>query len=114
MLVGSGLLSTATLLFNRPVKGLMLRVSITVNFDYEDHYDTLKARQNKGIKNNDTLKESVSTSIVSAVRVQCKCGGMWTHGTILEQADVSNNRRSSRRIRVTRMGYIITRNSRHM
>ena len=46
-----------------------------INFEYDElHYETLKARQNKAIKNNNTIKESTVIPIWSRIMDQWEDG----------------------------------------
>ena len=52
-------------------------------YDYvEDHYNTLKARQNELTKNNDTLKESILLNSGFPLAVLREDGRPWMHDTI--------------------------------
>ena len=60
-LVGAGLLSPATILFNRPIRALLLqngREPIYINND-DEYYKALKSRQEAYTHNNDTCKDSI-------------------------------------------------------
>ena len=70
------------LLFNRPIKVLMLRMSrISISYDY----DECIKRQSKTVKYNDAFKESIIIPIVSTVVFKQEDGGIWTHGTITDK-----------------------------
>ena len=86
-LLGQGLLSPATLMFNRQVCGIMPvldRKPVGQECD-DEHHSKLVDRQNKD--NNDTSPVFASLPIGSAVAVQCEDGGPWTHGTIVNTSD---------------------------
>ena len=60
--IGAGLPSPTTLLFNRPIRGLLLqmnRVPIKINND-NPQYEAPQACQDKYVKKSDTYKESLS------------------------------------------------------
>ena len=95
MPVGPGLLSPATLLFNRPMRGLVPSTSrMLINIDYdEDNYHKLKAEQNEASKNNDTFNKYTLFPIGSTEAVQWEDGGLCTHGTTPGHWDASHNGR---------------------
>ena len=81
--LGNGLLSPATLMFNRQVCCIMPVLDckhIGQNCD-DDHHNKLVDRQQKN--NNDASSVFASIPIGSAVVVQQEDGGLWTHGTIV-------------------------------
>ena len=62
----------------------MLNIAL-IKYDCdEDHYNALRIHQDKYIKNNDALKESILVHLRSTEATQHRDGGVWTHGTILE------------------------------
>ena len=63
--------------------------------------------------NHDTPTNYAFIPIGSSVVVQCKDGGLWTHGTIVGKGDHNHNNRSYI-IRVTKAGWLITTNIEHM
>ena len=71
-----GLPCPETILFNQPVKGILLRIVRSPLFnDYdEDYCNILKARQDKIIKNKGTPKEHTCIPIGSTLAVQ---RGQW-------------------------------------
>ena len=86
ILVGTGLPSAASLLFNRPIRALLLQIGkepINVNND-DESYEALKSRQEAYTKNNDTHKDSTFFSAGSTVAVQREDGSPWMHGMIME------------------------------
>ena len=86
MLIGVGLPSPVTLLFNSPIRGLlpqMNRELININNDatqFEGH----KACQGEYVKNIYTHKDSLYFPIGSTVAVPQKDGAPWIHGIIKE------------------------------
>ena len=84
--LGQGLLSPATLMFNRQVHDIMPVLDHKpVGQECDDEYHSkLVDRQNK---NNNTSPVFASLPIGSAVVVQCEDGGPWTHGTIVGTGD---------------------------
>ena len=85
--LGQGLPSLATLIFNRQVHGIMpVLEHKPVGQECDDkHHRKLVDRQNKN--NNDSSPVFAFLSIGSAVVVQHKDGGPWTHGTIVGTSD---------------------------
>ena len=88
---------------------------IPINSDNdEDHYETLIKRQVRNDKNYDTARNYDIFSIGSTVAVQQEYGGpWWTHGTIVG-AGSHNHSNGSYTITITRIGHIVTRNSKHI
>ena len=80
MSLGQGLLSPATLMFNRQVQGIMpvLDCQLIRQDCDDDHYNKLVDRQQKN--NNDASPVFACILIGSAVVVQQEDGGLWTHG----------------------------------
>ena len=111
----SGLPSPAMLLFNCPIQGIMPILNrIPISSDNDDnHYEVLVKRQIRNDKNYDTARNYDLFSIESTLVVQQEDGGAWTHGTIVGTDNHSHINRSYT-IRITRMGYIITSNSKHI
>ena len=74
--IGAGLHSPLTLLFNKPVRGLLPHMNREpINISNNDvQYQALKARQDKYIKNNDTCKDSLYFPIGSTVAMQDEDG----------------------------------------
>ena len=82
-LLGQGLLSLATLIFNRQVCGIMPVIDhkpIGQDSD-DDHHSKLLDRQHRN--NNDASPVFAYIPIGSAVAVQQEDGRPWTHGTIV-------------------------------
>ena len=93
-LLGQGLLSPATLMFNRQVCGIMPVLDckpIGQDCD-DDHHSKLLDRQHRN--NNDASPIFASIPIGSAVTVQQKDGGAWTHGTIVGIGDHNHHDRA--------------------
>ena len=85
--------SPTTLLFSRPIEGLMLRFNrVPINYSCgEDHRNALKICQNESIKNNDILKESINISTGSLVTVKCEDHGSCTYSALLQNGDANHN-----------------------
>ena len=79
----------------------------------DDHYEALVKRKIRNDKNYDTARNNDLLLIGSTVAVQQKDGETWTHRTIVGAGDHNHNNRSYT-IRITRTGYIVTRNSKHI
>ena len=59
-----------TILFNRPRGALIPKINdAPLNYNYDDHHNTLKIRQNK-LMNNDTPKKPILIPSESTVPVQ--------------------------------------------
>ena len=86
-LLGQGLLSLATLMFNRQVCGIVPVLGCKpVGQECDDeHHSKLVDRQNKN--NNDASPVFASLPIGPAVVVQHEDRGSWTHGTIVGTSD---------------------------
>ena len=56
----------------------------------DDHYDILKACQDKCIKCNDTHKDSLSFCIGLTLTTQHKDGGSWTHSIVKETTGIDH------------------------
>ena len=67
----------------------------------------------KNDMNHDTPRMYASIPIGSTIVVQCEDGGPWTHGTVEIKGDHNHNDRSYT-IWVTRTGWLITSNSKHV
>ena len=93
----------------------MLKVSRTpVNDDYdEDNHNTIKERQSKLTKNNDTPKEPSLLPVGSTVATKCKDGGLWTNDTLIEHSDISHNSRLYK-VQFMKTGRVIIRNTEHI
>ena len=83
--VGSGLPSPATLLFNRPIRALLLKINREpINFnDDNEHFEALKTCQDKYTKGSDTQTD-------------------WTH-SLVEETNDTEHQRWSYMIRVMKM-----------
>ena len=86
-LLGQGLPSPATLMFNRQVWGIMPVLDHKpIDKDNDDKcLSKLIDRQHKN--NNDALPVFASLPIGSAVVVQREDGRPWTHGTVVNMGD---------------------------
>ena len=89
--LGQGLPSPVTLLFNQPVCGIIPVLDRKPEGeDYDDkHHSRLVDRQHKN--DNDASPMFTFIPIGSAVAVQQKDGGPWTHGTIVGTGDHNHN-----------------------
>ena len=59
--VGTGLPSLTMMLFNRPIRAVLLQMGrkpIIINYD-DEYYEALKSRQETYTKNNDTWKDFI-------------------------------------------------------
>ena len=84
MLVSTGLPGPTTMLFNRLIRALLLKIGrepMNVN-KYDEYYEALKSRQEAFSKGNDIHKDSILFSSGSTVVVQMENRGPWTHGII--------------------------------
>ena len=112
-LLGQGLPSPATLMFNRQVCGIMPVLDckpIAQDCD-DDHHKKLTHRQQKN--NNDASPVFVCIPVGSAVAVQQEDGGPWTHGTIVRTGNQNHHNRSYT-IQPTTNGRCITCNGQHI
>ena len=111
--LGPGLQSPATLLFNHPIRGIMLILSrlLISTKNNDEHYEALVKRQKKN-KSHDTSRNYNFIPIESAVEVQQKDGGSLTHGTIIQNID--NNHNISCTICVTKTGWLINKNGKNV
>ena len=93
MSTGLGHSSQATILFNRTIRVLLLRVnrSMMICDCEEKHYNTLELRQNKFTKNDATIEEPISLHTWSTVAVQREGGGPRMHDTIIEHGNYDQN-----------------------
>ena len=112
-LLGQGLLSPATLMFNRPVHSIMpvLDCKPLVKDCDDDHHAKLAERQQKN--NNDTSAGFPCIPIGSAVAVQQEDGRLWSHGTIVGTGD-HNHQDKSYTIQLTINARCITHNRHHI
>ena len=107
--------SPATLLFNRPAKGILPKISITLvlfDSDKSDH-SALVNKQVHANEDEDTNKNISFVPIESIVVVQCKETGPWACGTTMGHGSDDKNGRSYR-IRVTKIENTTTRTKRHI
>ena len=94
-LTGHGLLSSATVLFKRPVRCLLPeinRLPKLYNFD-NHHCDASKQRQH-WVHKHDTHIDFNIIPEKSTVVVQREDGGPWKHGTVVEHGINEYNSRS--------------------
>ena len=112
-MLGHGLLSPATLMFNRPVCGIMPVIDHKPLIeDYDDHHHAkIVERQQKN--NNDTAVIFSCIPIGSAVAVQQEDGGPWTHGTVVGIGKCNHHERFYT-IQLTTNGRHITCNRHHI
>ena len=107
--LGQGLPSPATLMFNRPVHGIMPVVDCkSIGHDCGDEYQhKLVDRQQKN--NNDASPVFAFIPIGSTVAIQQEDGVPWTHGMIVGIGDHNYHNRSHT-IQLTTNGRCITQN----
>ena len=107
--LGPGLLSLATMLFNRQAQGIMPVLDCKpIGHDHDDdHYGMLIDRQDKN--NNDTPPVFSYIPIGSAVVVQREDGRLWTNGS-----GYYNHHGRSYVIQLTMNGRHITQNIQHI
>ena len=113
-LLGQGLPSPATLMFNRQVDGIMPALDckpIAQDCD-DDHHKTLIDRQQKN-NNNDISPVFACIPIGSAVAVQQEDGGLWTDGRVVRTGD-HNHHHKSYTIQITTNDRHITCNRQHI
>ena len=91
-------------MINRPLIGLN---------NNDEHYKALIRRPMKNDKNHDTPRMYASIPVGSAVAVQCEDEGTWTHRIVESKGDHNHNDRTCT-IWVTKIGWLITRKSKHM
>ena len=92
-LLGQGLPSLATVMFNRQVHGIMPVLDHKpIGHDYDDHDSKLVDRQHKN--HNDASTVFAFIPIGSAVVVQQEGGRPWTHGTIVDTGDHNHHDRT--------------------
>ena len=94
MLLGLGLLSLATLTFNRQVQGIIPVLDHKpIRQDCDDgHHNKLEDEQQRN--NNDALPVFACIPIESAVAVQQDDSRLWTHGTVVGTGDHNHHNRS--------------------
>ena len=78
----------------------------------EEYYETLIYRQ-KNDQDQNTSRNYTFIPIRSTVVVQHKDCGLWSHGTIVGKDNHKHNNRSYA-ICITKTGWLITRNSKHI
>ena len=111
--LGHSLPSLATLLFNRPVHGIMPITDCKplVEDCDDDHHAKIIKRQQKN--NNDTAVIFSCIPIGSTVAVHQEDGVPWTHGTVVGIGN-HNHHNKSYTIQSTTNGRCITHNRHHM
>ena len=90
---GTGLPSPVTPLFNRPIQALLPQMNsepINIYID-NDHFQALKAHQDKYLKGYDTHKGSLTFTIDFTVVVQWEDGGPLMHEVIVESNSTDHN-----------------------
>ena len=94
MPLGQGLLSPATLMFNRQVCSVMPLIDCKplIKDCDDDHHNKLIERQQKNT--NDASSIFPCIPIGSAVAVQQEDGGLWTHGTIVGSGNHNHHDKS--------------------
>ena len=104
--------SPATVLFNRPISGLLPKLTREpINIYYSDaQYEALKLCQDKFFKDSDTHKDSLSFPLGSC---SLKMGGPWTPG-VIEAATNSNHRGRSYILGVMKMERMIIWKTKHI
>ena len=104
--LGTGLPSSATMLFSRPVRGLLPQKNRgPINVDNNDtHNEALEVHQK--YKGNDTIKTIL---FLHERYSRCTTGrwGLWIHGVIVE-GNSSDHRGHSYNIWITKTGRLIT------
>ena len=88
------------------------RPLINTNND-DDHYETPVERKTKAGKSYDTLREYYSIPVGSTEVIQRDDGGPWTHGKIIDKGDHNHNDQSYK-VYMKKIGWQITRNSKHV
>ena len=87
---------------------------LLINPNNEDeHYEVLATRQTRNCKNYDTTRSYDPFSIGSTVVVQQGDDGLCTYGTVVGRGDHNHNNRSCM-IRISKTGWIVIRNSKHV
>ena len=111
--LGHSLPSLATLMFNRPVCGIMPVIDCKplVEDCDDDHHAKIIKRQQTNDK--DTAVTFSCIPIESAVVVQWEEGGPWTHGTVVGTGD-HNHHEKLYIIQLTSNGRCITCNRHHI
>ena len=84
-----------------------------ISFSDNDHYDILKIRQDNIIEKNDTLMEHALVPVGSMVAIKREYSGPWIHNTTACCDENLYNGRSYR-IRIMKIGRIVTRTTRHI
>ena len=114
MLLGPGLPSPATLLFNCPTRSIMPIVnSILISTDNDDEYHKVLVKNKKNDKKYDIARNYTLLPIRSTVVVKREDSDRWTHGTILGKGDYNHNNQSYI-IHVIKTGKTLSRNSKHV
>ena len=102
--IGPGLPSPVSLMFSRPIRGLMPKLSrppIWFNLE-DDHYTALRERQQNADESKDTCKHSPFKPSGSLVAVQREDGGPWTQVILVGHGSEEHSK--SYKIMVTRTG----------
>ena len=112
-LLGQGLPSLATLMFNRQLCGIMpVLDQKTIGKDCDDkHHSKLLDWQHQN--NNDATPVFASLPIGSSVVVQQEDGRLWTHGTVVGTGDHNHHDRAYT-IQLTTNGRQIACNRQHI
>ena len=85
-----------------------------INSNNDDkHYEALVTRQTRNNKNYGTSRSYYSFSIWSTVVVQQEDGGPLIHGTVVGRGDHNHSNRCYM-IRISKTGYVVTSNSKHI
>ena len=94
--IDTGLPSSAILLFNRPIRGLLLQMNRKPINIYKDDAENgvFKSHQMRYSKDNDICTESLSFDIGSTVAMECKDDRPWMYGVIKEAINSHHNGRS--------------------
>ena len=115
MPMGARLPSTTTMLFSRPLRGLLPKMSwepMKINND-DTQYEAFQALQDKYVKNNDNHKDLLSFHIESTAAMQHEDGGPLAH-RVIKEANISDHRGRFCISRVMKSGWQITLNMRHI
>ena len=96
IIIGTGLASPATLLIQRPIRGLWSQINREpININSNDvQYEAHKSSKDKYVKDIDSGKDPLSFPIWSTVAMQCEDGGPWAHGVIKEANNSDHKGRS--------------------
>ena len=111
--LGHGLLSPATLMFNKPVHGIMLTIDCKPLVEDCDDNCHAKIVERQQKNNNNTALTFPCFPIGLTVVVQQEDGGPWTHGTVEGIGD-HNHHNKLYTIQLTTNGRSITCNRHHI